>query len=104
MIPSRTPSKDQRVSRISSLCMFRTVLNPISGSSRPHAMTAVTAASRQARMKSRRGAASGAISDFLHVGPAEQTLRQEDHGNCQDGEGGNVLVVDGEVSRPQGLD
>src|SRR5216684_2851 len=100
MIAIRIASSGQRVSTMSSLWIFWTVLNPMSGSNRPQAIRAVTAASRHARIKSRRCDASGAISHFLHVGSPQQTLRQEDHGNCENGEGGNIFIVGREVGGP----
>src|SRR5262245_57059144 len=107
MTATSAASSGQRVSRTSSLWMFWTVLKPISGRNSPNAISAVTAVSRSARTMSTRATgadASGAISHLLHVGPAEDALRQEDHGDGENGEGGDVLVVDGEVRRPQGLD
>src|SRR5258705_2936617 len=107
MIATIAVSSGQRVSSTSSLWMFWTVLNPISGRNRPKAMRPASAPSRSARMTSTRVAgegASAAISDFLHVRPAEDALRQEDHGDGEDGEGGDVLVVRGDVGRPHGLD
>src|SRR5262249_3033918 len=100
-------SSGQRVSRTSSLWMFWTVLKPISGRNRPNAISAVIAVSRRMRTMSTCAAgndACGAISHLLHVGPAEDALRQEDHGDGENGEGGDVLVVDREVRRPQRLD
>src|ERR1700730_1550879 len=93
MIAIRIANSGQRVSRMSSLWIFWTVLNPLSGTNRPPAMRAAFAASRHARMKSRRSDASGAISHLLHVGSAQQTLRQEDHGNSENGEGGDIFIV-----------
>src|ERR1700694_4300269 len=104
MIATMTASSGQRVSRTSSLWIFRTVLKPMSGSNRPQAMRAAIAASRHARIKPRRSDASSAISHFLHVRSPEQTLRQEDHGNRENGKGGDILIVSGEVGRPQGFD
>src|SRR5229473_2382925 len=93
MIATRIASSGQRVSRMSSLWIFWTVLKPMSGRNRPKAMRAATAASRHARIKSRRSDASSAISHFLHVWSAQQTLRQEDHGNRENGKGGDILIV-----------
>src|SRR5215475_9182794 len=106
-IATIVPSSGQRVSSTSSLWMFWTVLNPISGSSRTKAMSAVQAVRRSARAISTgaaAGCASSTILDFLHVRAAENALGQEDHGDGEDGEGGDVLVVGGEIGRPHGLD
>src|SRR3974377_1336580 len=100
MIAMKTANSGQRVSRMSSLWMFRTVLKPISGRNSPQEMRAATAASRHARARSRRPDASGVISHFLHVGSAQQTLRQEDHGDRKDGEGRDILIVGREKVRP----
>src|SRR5215510_12012085 len=107
MIATIAASNGQRVSRMSSLRMFWTVLKPISGSNRPNAMRPVIVAWRSARTTSTReanGDASCAISHLLHVRPAEDALRQEDHGDGEDGEGGDILVVGREIRRPHGLD
>src|SRR5262249_16260720 len=107
MIATIAASKGQRVSRMSSLRIFWTVLNPISGSNRPNAMRPVIAAWRSARTTSTREAdcvASCPISHLLHVRSAGDALRQEDHGDGKDGEGRDILVVAGEISRPHGLD
>src|SRR5262245_65808412 len=107
MIATSAASNGQRVSRMSWLWMFWTVLKPISGRNRPNAMRPVIVACRSARTTSTREAscdASCAISHLLHVRPAEDALRQEDHGDGEDGEGGHILVVGGERSRPHGLD
>src|ERR1700716_837638 len=107
MIPTSAASSGQRVSRTSSLWMFWTVLNPISGRNMPNEIRAVIAASRRARTMSTREAgrdASCAILHLLHVRPAQNPLGQEDHGDGENGEGGDVLVVGGEVRRPHRLD
>src|SRR5262249_8082561 len=107
MIATSAASNGQRVSRTSSLRMFWTVLKPISGSSRPNAMRPVIAAWRSARATATReadGGSSGAISHLVHVRSAEDALRQEDHGDGEDGEGGDILIVGGEIGRPHGLD
>src|SRR5258708_31213086 len=91
---------------MSSLRMFWTVLKPISGSNSPNAMRPVIAAWRSARTTSTREAgcvASCAISHLLHVRSAEDALRQEDHGDGGDGEGGDILVIGGEIRPPHGL-
>src|SRR5215470_11873956 len=49
-------------------------------------------------------AATAMRLDLLHFGPAEQPRGQEYQGNGEDREGGDVLVVDREVGRPQRLD
>src|SRR6266852_8990558 len=103
MIATSAASRGQRVSRTSSLWMFWTVLKPISGSNSPNAMRPVNAACLSARTTSTRGAAS-AISHLLHVRAAEDALRQEDHGDGENREGGNVLVVAGNIGRPHRLD
>src|SRR5882757_9834886 len=107
MIATSAASSGQRVSRMSSLWMFWTVLKPISGRKRQKAIKPASAVSRSARTMSTREAdadASTVISHLLHVRPAENALRQEDHGDGQDREGGDVLVVGREISRPHGLD
>src|SRR5204862_3768600 len=103
MIATMAPSNGQRVSRMSSLWIFWTVLKPISGSSSPQLTMAVSAASRPARTISRRWDASTAISDFLHVGSSQQTLRQEDHRDGENRESGDIFVVGREIGRPQRL-
>src|SRR5438067_7451269 len=98
-IPTNVANSGQRVSNTSSLRMFCTVLKPISGRNRPKAISPASAASRSARMISTRdagGDASTVISHFLHVRPAENALRQEDHGDREDRERRDVLVVGGE--------
>src|ERR1700681_1809105 len=107
MIATSPASSGQRVSRMSSLWMFWTVLKPISGRNRPKEIRPASAASRSARTMSTRAAggdASTVISHLLHVRPAENALRQEDHGDRQNREGGDVLVVGGKIRRPHGLD
>src|SRR5262245_19388430 len=107
MIATSVNRRPKRVSSTSSLRMFWTVLKPISGRNSPNAMSAVSAVSRKARM--RRGGAmewatSSRISTFLHVGPAENALRQEDHHDRQNREGGHVFVGARHVFGPQRLD
>src|SRR5450756_1142213 len=98
-------SSGQRVVRISSLRMFCAVSKPISGRNIPKASRAVTPASRSARATSTRlSCAPPCISHLLDIRPAEQALRQEDQGDGEHREGGNVLVVDGKIGRPHGLD
>src|SRR5215470_15618662 len=85
--------------------MFWTVLKPISGSSSPKAMSAVIAVWRSARARSTREAGDNAsISHLLYVRSAEDPLRQEDHGDGENGEGSDILVVDREICRPHGFD
>src|SRR5690242_3622098 len=103
MMATSAASRGQRVSRTSSLWMVWAVVKPVSGRNRPNATRPVIAACRSARTTSTRGASS-AISHLLHVRAAEDALRQEDHGDGENREGGNVLVVAGNVGRPQGLD
>src|SRR5262249_53350743 len=107
MIATSAASSGQRVSSTISLRMFWTVLKPISGSKSPNAMRPVIAAWRSAPTISTReagGGASSAISHLLHIRSAEDALRHEDHGDGENGEGGDILVVDGEIRRPHGLD
>src|SRR5947207_9076523 len=107
MIATSAASNGQRVSSTISLRMFWTVLKPIRGSNSPNVIRAVMAAWRSAPIMSTREAgadASSAISHLLHIRSPEDALRQEDHGDGENGEGGNVLVVDREVGRPEGLD
>src|SRR6516162_10465294 len=98
MIAMKAANRGQRVSRMSSLWMFRTVLKPISGRNSPQEMRAAMVASRHARARSRRDA-SGVISHFLDVGSAQQTLRQKDHGDRKNGKGGDILIVGREIGR-----
>src|ERR1700738_5120997 len=83
--------------------MFWTWLKPMSGSNSPNARRAEVAASRNAWATPKRLDASEGISHFLHVRPTQKTLRQKDHCNGEDGEGGDVFVVRGKVGRPQGF-
>src|SRR5215213_3006221 len=43
-------------------------------------------------------------SDLLDFGAAEDALWQENPGDRQDGERGNILVVDRKIGRPEGFD
>src|SRR5262245_65512394 len=105
MIATSAASNGQRVSRTSSLRMFWTVLKPISGSSRPNAMRPVIAAWRSApTTREVSPDALGAMSHLFHVRSAEDALRQEDHGDSEDGEGGDIIIVGGAIRRPHGLD
>ena len=52
----------------------------------------------------RHGRSCHARSDLLDLGPAEQARRHEDQDDGEDREGGDVLVLDGEIGRPEGLD
>src|ERR1700694_2061135 len=95
----------QRVVRISWLLPSTPVRKPISGSNAPSAMRPVKPASRNAPIVSTRSLCTPlAISDLLDVRPAEQALRQEDQSDGQHGEGGDVLVVEGKVGRPERVD
>src|SRR5262249_56592739 len=108
MVGTTLIRRRQRVSNTSSLRMLVIVLKPISGTNSPSEISAVTPASRNARRRRGGGAAgamaSSGISHLLHVGPAENALRHEDHHDRQDRKGGNVLVGEGHVFAPQGLD
>src|SRR6204780_3730716 len=103
-------SSGQRVVSTIWLLPSTPVKNPISGKRTPKATKPVKPASRNAPVISTRPLCASAclttacISDLLDIRPAEQALRQEDQGDGEHGEGGDVLVVDGEVSRPEGLD
>src|SRR5262245_37520938 len=120
---TKTARSGQRVSSSSSLRMFWTVLKPISGRNRPNASSPATAASRSARVmlvpslpfrgrvvgRAPTGwggcpCASTAISHLLDFRPAQYALGEEDQRDGEDREGGDILVVDGEIGRPQGLD
>src|SRR6266702_3959666 len=90
MSPTSTKKSPQRVSRTSSLRMFWTVLKPINGNRRPNARRPVKRASR--------------ISDLFDIGPAEDALWQEDHGDGENREGGDVLIGAGDVFGPQRFD
>ena len=87
--------------------MFWTVLKPISGRKRPNAISAATQCRRERASETGAVAAGDAASPshtFSTSGPAEDALRQEDHGDREDRKGGDVLVVDRQIGRPQGLD
>src|SRR5580692_1640207 len=110
MMATTANNSGQRVVNTSWLLPSTPVKNPISGKSTPNATRPVKPASRNAPVISTRPLCAPAcltaacISDLLDIRPAEQALRQEDQGDDQHGEGGDVLVVDGKVSRPEGLD
>src|SRR5262245_57108598 len=98
-------SSGQRVTRIRSLRTSVTVSNPTSGRDRPEASNAVRPASRRARAVSTRFAgASLVISDLLDIRSSEQPLRQENQGDREDRKRRDVLIVDGKICRPHGLD
>src|SRR5271168_3687796 len=109
MTATKANSSGQRVVSVSSLLPLTPVLNPISGSNKPNAIAPVQAASRSAPVTSTRSlwtrsvCASAAISDLLDIRPAEQALRQEDQRDRQHGKRSDVLVVDGKIGRPHGL-
>src|SRR5580698_6576638 len=110
MTATTANNSGQRVVRTSWLLPSTPVKNPISGNSTPKAIRPVKPASRNAPSISTRPLCAPAcltaacISDLLDVRPAEQALRQEDQGDRQHREGGDVFVVDGKVGRPEGLD
>src|SRR6516225_2275887 len=104
MMATKAANSGQRVSSTSSLWMFRTVLKPMSGRKRPQETRAAMPASRAARTRSERSDTARGISDLLHFRPAQQPLRQEDHGNGKNGERRDILVVGREICRPQRLD
>src|ERR1700724_3195238 len=85
------------------------VKKPNTRSNTPKAIRPVDPASRNAPVISTRPLCAPAcltaacISDLLDIRPAEQALRQEDQGDGQHREGGDVLVVDGKMGRPEGL-
>src|SRR5215813_13887608 len=96
---TKVKSSGQRVSSATSLWMFWYVLKPISGKSRKKQRIAVTPASFTAAATSMRASPAGVcalMSDFLDVRPAAQALRQEDEGDGDHRERGDVLVVDRE--------
>src|SRR6185437_5716212 len=62
------------------------------------------AASRAAVCCLEAGAATSGPSDFFDFGPAEQAGRHEDQHDNEDREGGDVLVLDRKIGRPEGLD
>src|ERR1700688_817798 len=103
-------SSGQRLVSTSWLLPSTPVKNPISGKSTPKATKPVKPASRNAPVISTRplcasaGLTTACISDLLDIRPAEQALRQEDQGDGEHGEGGDVFIVDGEVGRPEGFD
>src|ERR1700691_1830526 len=110
MMATTMNSSGQRVVRTSWLLPSTPVKNPISGRSTPKAMRPVKPASRNAPVISTRPLCAPAcltaacISDLLDIRPAEQDMRQEDQGDGQYREGGDILIVDGKVSRPEGFD
>src|SRR4051794_17946106 len=104
MIATNESSSGMRVSSSSSLRMFCTVLKPISGRKSAKVISAVRPASFSALPTSTRGAVATLMSYLLDFGPPQQTLRQEDQRDGEDGKGGDVLVVDREVGRPHGFD
>src|SRR6202140_4448988 len=110
MMATMASSSGQRGVRTSWLLAATPVKNPTSGKSAPKAIKPVKPASRNAPVISTRPLCAPAcltaacISDLLDIRPAEQALRQEDQGDGEYGEGGDVLVVDGKVSRPESLD
>src|SRR5262245_1425786 len=107
-------SNGQRVSSSSSLRMLVKAWKPISGRNRPKASRPASAASLTARATSTCGFDGGASAatffirasrlDLFDFRAAQNALRQEDQRDGEDREGGNVLVVDGEIGRPQSLD
>src|SRR5471030_758928 len=104
-MPTMAKNSGQRVVRINSLRMSCSVLNAISGRNSPKARSAVTPASVNALLSLPRSLeACALISHLLDVRPAEQALRQENQCDGEHGEGGDILVVDGEICRPHGLD
>src|SRR6202030_2872841 len=110
MMATMANNSGQRVVRTSWLLPSTPVKNPISGNSTPNAIKPVKPASRKAPVISTRPLCAPAcltaacISDLLDIRPAEQALRQEDQGDGQHGEGGDVLVVDGKRGRQKGFD
>src|ERR671910_3249842 len=90
----------QRVSSISSLRMLCTVVKATSGRNSPTASSPVSAASFSARITrdwDARADGSAGISHLFDVRLAEKTLRQENQRDGQQGENGDILVVDREV-------
>src|SRR5579862_9605026 len=110
MMATMANNSGQRVVRTSWLLPSTPVKNPISGNSTPKAIKPVKPASRNAPVMSTRRLCAPAcltaacISDLLDIRPAEQALRQEDQCDGQHRERGDVLGVDGKISRPEGLD
>src|ERR1700722_6212511 len=110
MMATTANNNGQRVVSTSRLLPSTPVKNPISGNSTPNATRPVKPASRNAPVISTRPLCAPTcltapcISDLLDIRPAEQALRQEDQGDGQHRESGDVLVVDGKVSRPEGFD
>src|SRR5580700_3915946 len=110
MTATTANNSGHRVVNTSWLLPSTPVKNPISGKSTPKAIRPVKPASRNAPVISTRPFCAPAcltaarISDLLDIRPAEQALRQEDQGDGEHGKGGNIFVVDGKVSRPEGLD
>src|SRR5262249_33168736 len=105
MLPTNANNSGQRVVIMSASRISVMVWKPTSGRNKPNAIIAVSPAARSASPKRVRIFAPAScmppIPDLLDVGPAQQTLRQENQGDCQHGEGGHILVVDREIRRPQ---
>src|SRR5215468_10799366 len=105
MLPTNANNSGQRVVTTSASRILVVVLKPTSGRNTPSAISAVSPVSRSAPAKRVRILAPPGcmppMSDLLDVGPAQQPLGQENQGDCQYGESGDILVVDREVSRPQ---
>src|SRR5579863_1953553 len=84
---------------------------PIISTKSPNATSAAMAASFSAAGTSAavsgspsRGTPSLPPSNFFDFGPAEQAGWQEDQDDNENGEGGDVLIFDGKVSRPHRFD
>src|SRR5690606_31164893 len=96
-----TASSIGRGWRTSSLRILTVAWSPIRGSRTPKATRPAMTASRIARGRSTRACTGSAMSDLFDLWPAEQALRQEDQDDREDREGGDVLVVDREIGRPE---
>src|SRR5215469_18368305 len=104
-LPTNANNSGQRVVRIRTLLISVMVSKPTSGRNTPSATSAVSAVSRSASPKRVRilgpAACAAPISDLLDIRPAQQPLRQENQSDRQHGESSDILIVDGEVGRPQ---
>src|SRR5215218_2492214 len=117
MLPPNTvatmaASSPNRVSNTNSPCGPASVRTPIISENSTSATSALIRAFL--KMKAAPGAREISLeavvaftrgpSDFFDFGPAEQAGRKEDQHHDQDRERRNILVLDREISRPQGFD
>src|ERR1051326_4179435 len=105
-IATRMPSVPNRGVSSSAPDGPVSVRMPISSENNPNAVAAAMSAFLSAARTSTTGFSrmSGLPSDFLDLRAAENSGRQEDQHDHQHREGGDVLVLDREIGRPEGLD